>query len=74
MTKRQIIDEILSINPSAKAEFLAPFSDDDLDAYLSHLRVALTPRLRGNPRRYDKYFEGLPTVAASDPPADFALA
>lgn len=44
MTKRQIIDEIIQINRSAKAEFLAQFDAEELDAYLQHLRAAQTPR------------------------------
>lgn len=67
MTKRQIIDEILTLNRSAKPEFLAGFEDTDLDQYLRHLRVARTPRLSGDPHRYDKYFEDLPTIGRAGP-------
>lgn len=44
MCKREVIDEILRINLSAKPAFLAEFSLEDLDDYLQHLRAALTPR------------------------------
>ena len=37
MTKRELIDYICEINKSAKAEFLATFSEEDLKAYLEHL-------------------------------------
>lgn len=64
MTKRQIIDEIITINQSAKPEFLAEFEDTELDRYLEHLQVIGTPRLSGDPHRFDKYFEDLPTIPA----------
>jgi len=37
MSKRELIDCICEINTSAKAEFLANFSEDDLKEYLEHL-------------------------------------
>ena len=37
MTKREIIDYIIEINRGAKPEFLAQFSEEDLDLYLEHL-------------------------------------
>ena len=37
MTKREVIDRIIEINPSAKPEFLAQFSIEELDLYLEHL-------------------------------------
>jgi len=57
MTKRQLIDEIMGINRSAEPEFLARFSDEELNEYLEHLQVLRTPRLSGDPHRYDAYFE-----------------
>ena len=63
MTKRQIIDEIMSINRSAQPDFLARFSDQNLRDYLEHLRVVRTPRLSGDPRRYDAYFENCPKIS-----------
>ena len=37
MSKREIIDYILEINKSAKAEFLAQFPLEELGLYLKHL-------------------------------------
>lgn len=37
MDKKELIDCIREINKSAKPEFLAQFSEEDLTAYLKHL-------------------------------------
>jgi hypothetical protein len=37
MSKRELIDYICQINVSAKPEFLARFSEDQLNDYLEHL-------------------------------------
>ena len=37
MSKRELIECICEINKSAKPEFLAVFSEDDLHDYLEHL-------------------------------------
>ena len=37
MSKRELIDCICEINKSAKAEFLATFSEEELKDYLEHL-------------------------------------
>lgn len=37
MSKRELIDCICEINKSAKPEFLANFSAEDLKSYLDHL-------------------------------------
>ena len=37
MSKYEIIDCIMEINKSARQEFLAQFSQEDLDLYLEHL-------------------------------------
>ncbi len=37
MDKRELIDRICEINRSAKPEFLAGFSEEDLSDYLKHL-------------------------------------
>ncbi len=37
MNKRELIDCICEINRSARPEFLASFSEEDLNAYLEHL-------------------------------------
>ncbi len=69
MTKRQLIDDILLLNRSAKPEFLAQFDAEELDAYLRHLQLARSPRLSAAQGQYAKYFENVPTIAA-DAPAD----
>ena len=38
MSKRELIDYICEINKTAKPEFLADFSEEDLNTYLEHLR------------------------------------
>jgi len=68
MTKRQLIDEIVTINRSARPAFLARFDDPELDEYLQHLRWAQTPRLSGEAHRYDHYFDGCPTTSAKAAP------
>jgi hypothetical protein len=37
MSKRELIDCICEINKSARPDFLAKFSEDELKAYLEHL-------------------------------------
>ncbi len=37
MNKRELIDRICEINKSARPEFLANFSEEDLYRYLEHL-------------------------------------
>jgi len=37
MSKRELIDCICEINRSARPEFLAGFSEEDLNDYLEHL-------------------------------------
>jgi len=37
MSKRELIDYICKINRTAKAEFLAGFSEEQLNDYLEHL-------------------------------------
>lgn len=46
MTKRQLIDQILSLNETAEPGFLAQFQDRELDEYLAHLTRARMPRGR----------------------------
>ena len=64
MTKRQLIDEIITRNRSAQPSFLARFDAQDLQDYLDHLCVTTQPRLGGDPHRYDKYFQVAPIAAA----------
>jgi len=37
MSKRELIDCIIEINRSAKPDFLAGFSEEELNDYLEHL-------------------------------------
>ena len=39
MSKRELIDEILRVNRTAKPEFLAEFGEKDLQAYLDRVCV-----------------------------------
>jgi hypothetical protein len=57
MTKRQLIDEIITKNQTAQASFLAQFADDELREYLRHLKWLKQPRLSGDTGRFDKYFK-----------------
>jgi hypothetical protein len=44
MSKRELIDSICEINTHAKPQFLAEFSEEDLEAYLENLReIELQP-------------------------------
>ena len=56
MTKRQLIDQIITVNRSAQPGFLARFDDEDLRDYLDHLMAVRQPRLAGETHRYEKYF------------------
>ena len=62
MTKRELINEIVTTNRSAEPEFLAQFADNDLSDYLRHLQELREPKLLGNPSRYDRYFRNCPTI------------
>jgi hypothetical protein len=46
MNKRQLIDGIRQINPTARLEFLAQFDDEALQQYLRHLQKAQEKRLK----------------------------
>ncbi len=37
MSKRELIDHICEINTTARADFLARFTEEQLQAYLNHL-------------------------------------
>ena len=43
MTKRELIDRIMQLNPTATPAFLAKFDEDDLAEYLTHLRWVVAP-------------------------------
>ena len=78
MTKRQLIDEIRTMNGSAEPAFLAKFGDEQLEAYLHHLRTALSPRpleARQRGRAADPAAAPGPqplevAVAVAEPPAE----
>jgi hypothetical protein len=46
MSKRQLIDEIRTLNATAQVQFLAQFDEAALAQYLEHLRSAQNKRLR----------------------------
>ena len=64
MTKRQVIDEIVSRNRTAIPGFLAQFGDEDLQQYLDRLRDVQTPPPVLDASRFDRYFEGCPASTA----------
>jgi len=41
MSKRELIDRIRQLNPTARPDFLAEFTEDDLRAYLHQLTELL---------------------------------
>lgn len=46
LTREQVIDRIMELNRSARAEFLESFDDNRLNHYLDHLVSAAGPRGR----------------------------
>jgi hypothetical protein len=46
LTREQVVDRIITINPTATAEFLDHFNEDSLGKYLDHLISASGPRGR----------------------------
>lgn len=44
LTKAQLIDSILELNPIARREWLSQFSTEDVRAYLGRLQFASEPR------------------------------
>jgi len=63
MTKRQLIDRVMELNETATPEFLAKFGGTELSDYFNHLLVLQTPRLSGDPSRYDRYFDNCPSIS-----------
>ena len=68
MTKRQLIDEILTMNRSARPSFLAEFEDHDLSEYLDHLLAVCGPKPQGDPWWPERHLKNRPAT----PPADAA--
>ena len=48
MSKRQLIEGIRELNPTAPAPFLAQFDEGALQQYLEHLKAAQLKRVRIN--------------------------
>lgn len=44
LTREQVVDRILSMNTTARTDFLGSFSDAALRDYLDHLQSATVPR------------------------------
>jgi len=44
LTREQVVDRIISINPTATTAFLDRFSEQKLEKYLDHLVAASGPR------------------------------
>ncbi len=44
LTREQVVDRIISINPTATTAFLERFSEQKLEKYLDHLVAASGPR------------------------------
>ena len=44
LTREQVVDRILSMNTTARTDFLGSFSDAALRDYLDHLQSATIPR------------------------------
>jgi len=48
MSKRQLIEGIQELNPTAAAPFLAQFDEEALKQYLAHLKAAQLKRVHIN--------------------------
>lgn len=46
LTREQVVDRIITINPTATTSFLAAFSEASLGRYLDHLLATAGPRGR----------------------------
>ena len=44
LSREQVVDRIIHINPTATAKFLSRFDEDSLERYLEHLAIASQPR------------------------------
>ncbi len=52
LSREQVVDQIISINRSATAEYLAQFEQKSLNTYLDHLIASQQPR--GPHARWDR--------------------
>ncbi len=48
MSRSQVMERIISINPTATVQFLGRFADRSLRGYLDHLSAAQSPRGRSS--------------------------
>ncbi len=46
LTREQVVDRIITLNPTASQDFLREFRDDALALYLEHLTATQEPRGR----------------------------
>lgn len=46
LERRRLIEELISLNPSASVEFLQEFTTESLEEYLAHLQASQLPRGR----------------------------
>lgn len=49
LTRSQVMERIISINPTATVQFLGRFADRALRGYLDHLSLVQEPRGRSSP-------------------------
>ncbi|OPX24824.1 MAG: hypothetical protein B1H04_01370 [Planctomycetales bacterium 4484_123] len=69
MTKRELIDEITHLNPSAPPAFLAEFEPEDLAEYLRRLRdVQIPPAQRPAPAPPDQAHAPAPSADSEKKP------
>lgn len=48
LTREQVVDRIITINPTASTTFLAKFNEESLGRYLDHLVASSGPRGRNS--------------------------
>jgi hypothetical protein len=46
LTREQVVDRIMHLNPTAREEFLGRFPEEELNLYLDRLTAASSPRGR----------------------------
>jgi hypothetical protein len=64
LTREQVVDRIISINPTATVEFLNSFKDPALGHYLDHLVATSAPR--GRHARWLRHHE-TPAILSREP-------
>jgi hypothetical protein len=58
LTREQLLDRIMTLNPTATSEFLSRFGDHDLDEYLARLTAAQAARGRSDREAPARAFSG----------------